>query len=151
MTIMEFLKTNPGWDIKVLGTDISTKVLAFARAGQYTVERMRGVPPLLRNKYFVKTNIDRKNIFTANQTMKNMAVFRRLNLMDASFPFKGKFDIIFCRNVMIYFDKETQCTLVNKFHTYLHDDGYLFIGHAESLIEAQVDFKRVATATFKKK
>ncbi len=150
MTLLEYMKNPAGWDIKILGTDISTKALAQAKEATYSLDRVRGIPPNYLSKYFDKVESRHEVNFSVKQSLKNMAFFARLNLMSDAFPFTGKFDFIFCRNVMIYFDKPTQNTLVNKLYNYLDDNGYLFIGHSESLVGMQTKFKTVAAAAFKK-
>ncbi|RKY36370.1 MAG: hypothetical protein DRP78_03815 [Candidatus Omnitrophota bacterium] len=148
--LLEYFKNILAWDVKLLATDISTKVLLSAQQGVYGYEKVKGIPLQLQSKYFDQGYNGRQKILKAKNILRDLVVFRRLNLMRRSFPFKRKFDIIFCRNVMIYFDKKTQNELVKKFYHYLENDGYLFIGHSESLLGAGVDFKSVTNAVFKK-
>lgn len=150
MTVLEYIKNPIGWDIKILGTDISTKALAQAKSATYSLDRVKGIPPNYLAKYFDKKETKHEINFSVKPALQNMAFFARLNLMSDTFPFSGKFDFIFCRNVMIYFDKSTQSTLVNKLYNYLDDNGYLFVGHSESLVGMQTKFKTVAPAAFKK-
>jgi chemotaxis protein methyltransferase CheR len=118
------------WDVRVLATDISTKMLAAARAGIYEQSRLNTVPADYRSRYFSDAG-DGQNA-VVSQELRNIVRFRHLNLMDP-WPFKGPFDVIFCRNVMIYFDKETQRRLVERFWSVLGTQGWLFTGHSESL------------------
>ncbi len=150
ITLAESMKTMVGWDIKVLGTDISTKVLMAAHEGLYDFERIKTVPLHLQDKYFDREMVDGQIMFRVKDQLRSMATFRRLNLMREAFPFQNKFDIIFCRNVMIYFDKPTQHKLLTKLHHCLDVGGYLFIGHSESLIGTNLKFTTVAPAAFKK-
>lgn len=151
MTVLEFMeKNNCDWDFKLLATDISTKVLGIAAQGEYSQDKTDKIPKALLHKYFEKVKRPQLVHYRIKSAYRNHVVFRRLNLISPSFPFKGKFDVIFCRNVMIYFDKETQVELVTKFHKHLADGAYLFIGHSENLMGAELKFKRVASAVFKR-
>jgi len=150
-TLLEYLKTTLGWDIKELATDISTKVLAKAQEGVYEHQRMRGISPFFVDKYFDKKIEGKEKFYKVKDEIRNLVVFRRLNLMMERFPFSGKFDFIFCRNVMIYFDKPTQEKLVNKMAASLETGGHLFIGHSESLAGfAKDNLVTVAPAAFQK-
>ena len=148
--LAEYLQTLSGWDIKVLGTDISTKALAVAEIGAYSLQKLKEIPQAVQAKYVERCVQGNEQCFKIKNYLSDLAVFRRLNLMDQSYPFQGKFDIIFCRNVMIYFDKETQGRLVNKMCRYLDDNGFLFIGHSESLLNLQTGLTTMAPAVFKK-
>ena len=145
-----YLQTFSGWDIKILGTDISTRALEIAQTGVYSLQKLKEIPPAVANKYVEKCVYEREQCFKIKNYLHELAVFRRLNLMDQAYPFQGKFDIIFCRNVMIYFDKETQGRLVNRMCRYLNDNGFLFIGHSESLLNLQTGLTTMAPAVFKK-
>ena len=118
------------WDAGILATDISRRALDKAERGIYNEEQVAAVPAELRNKYFRRT--PDKNWEIAAQ-VRQEATFRRFNLMNAAFPFKRPFQIIFCRNVMIYFDQKTRDGLTTRFHQCLEPKGYFFIGHSESL------------------
>ena len=142
MTVLEslekFQQTAPpamkgGWDIKILATDISTKVLQTAMTGVYPASRTTGIPPQLKGKYLVPRRMpDGSAALAMAEPIRRLITFRHLNLMEP-FPFNGRFDAIMCRNVMIYFDKPTQTKLVNKFHNALEQGGLFFTGHSESL------------------
>lgn len=146
MTVCEALRIKDFWDIKVLGTDISTRALEAARRAEYSPDRARGIPPHYLERYFDRT----PGGYTVKKRLRDMAVFGRLNLMRESYPFQGKFDAIFCRNVMIYFDKETQAALVERLYRYLEPGGYLFIGHSESLLGSRIRLMTIAPAAFRK-
>ncbi len=118
------------WDAGILATDISNRALATARAGIYSAERADNLPGRLKNRYLHRTG---DGHWAVNEPLKKEAVFRRFNLMNRQFPFKKPFQVIFCRNVMIYFDLPTRETLVRKFHRFTEPGGYLFLGHAETL------------------
>jgi chemotaxis protein methyltransferase CheR len=107
----------------------------------YRQERLRGVPQALLRTYFLKGQSQASGHYRVKPDLQKMIVFRRLNLIQDAYPFRGMFDIIFCRNVMIYFDKPTQAALINRFYRYLEPGGYLFIGHSESLTGVETQFK----------
>lgn len=130
-------------DAKILATDISTQMLSTAVAGVYEESKIAPVPARLRSLFLKKESTLSGVQYRMGPEIRKMITFRRLNLMDAKFPFSGKFDIIFCRNVMIYFDKPTQEELVNKYFNCLHKGGYLFIGHSESLNSLKTPFRFV--------
>ena len=115
-----------------MATDLSTQVLTTARAGVYAAQRLKFVPKTLQMKYFRRVSDDGEAKYGVIEDVKRRISFARLNLMD-SWPMKGPFDVIFCRNVMIYFDKATQKELVNRFWQILAPGGTLFVGHSESL------------------
>lgn len=121
---------------KILATDISPDAIRKALAGVYRFGPEDNITNYYINKYFTKTDND----WVISNDIKNHVTFRLFNLMD-SFPFKNPFDIIFCRNVMIYFDKIVQEKIVNEFYKSLAPKGFLFIGHSESLIQLKHDFK----------
>jgi len=115
----------------MLATDISANALRIAMAGVYSDERLRQLPPGLRNKYFRRGQ--EAGTWQVVETVRDQVVFRRHNLMDGTFPFKTPFDAVFCRNVMIYFDKPTRDALIARFHRHTIAGGYLYIGHSETL------------------
>jgi chemotaxis protein methyltransferase CheR len=137
-------------DFRILATDISTRVLGVALKGSYPRERIEKVPPALRQKYFQKgMGGNGETYYQVSPLLKQIVTFRRLNLQ-TSYPFSGPFDYIFCRNVMIYFDKQTQQELVRKMAGYLAPDGYLFVGHSESLTGLNHPLTYVRPSVYKK-
>lgn len=134
MVLKEYMP--PGINIKILATDISTLVVQEAQNAEYVLDREDIINPYFLQKYFKKIG----NIYKIPDEIKSLVTFRTFNLMDP-FPFKNKFDIIFCRNVMIYFDVQTQEELIKKFYHVLTHGGLLFIGHSESLTQRQYKFK----------
>lgn len=135
---------------KILATDISTKVLDKAASGVYDMERVRGLSPVMRNKYFLKGQRSMDGLVKVKPLAMKPITFKRFNLMD-SFPFRNHFDLIFCRNVMIYFDKKTQESLVNKFYSSLKPGGFFFIGHSESLMGISHGFQYAQPTIYQKK
>lgn len=150
MVLRDRLDPSVAWDAKILATDISTRVLHFAYEGLYEEQKVKVIPPQYRTASFTKEKSPRGTLFRIKPEVKQMVTFRRLNLMNASFPFSGTFDVIFCRNVMIYFDLQTQETLVNKYYRYLSPGGYLFIGHSESLNNLKTPFQFVKPTIYRR-
>ena len=149
ITMLDHFKLNEGWDLKILATDISTKVLQKAINGVYTREVLGGVPKHIIPVHFSKVPANNK-CYVVKDHLKKLITYRRFNLMTPKFPFKYLFDFIFCRNVMIYFDSETQHNLVSKFYNCLPKGGYLFIGHSETLTRKTHGFKYVEPAVYVK-
>ncbi|NLA86359.1 MAG: protein-glutamate O-methyltransferase CheR [Clostridiales bacterium] len=135
------------WDTKILATDISLKALEEAKKGVYSNKDIEPVPSHWKHNYFKKVD----NEYSAvNDAIRDEVLFRRLNLMDQVFSFKKKFHVIFCRNVMIYFNNETKHELVSKYYDLTEKGGYLFIGHAESLNRDLTKYKFIMPAVYKK-
>lgn len=148
MLMLEHFKIDYNrWDAGILATDISDRALIAAKEACYPGDRVKSVPPMLRNKYF--EDLPGGEVAVKEQVKKEVT-FRRFNLMNQQFPFKKPFHMIFCRNVMIYFDKETRDTLVSKFHAMTEPGGYLFIGHSETLGRDQGLYRYVLPATYQK-
>lgn len=145
ITVLPFLDPLSAWDFKLLGSDISTKVLSTAKAGRYARSQVKGVEPQKIQEFFLKEN---QNLVIKPE-LKRLTKFARLNLLEP-FPFKGRFEVIFCRNVMIYFDNSTKEQLINKFYQILPPGGYFFIGHSENLTGLKHNFNYIAPAVYKK-
>ena len=135
------------WDSKILATDISSKVLDEARKGVYSNEDLKDVPLHWRNNYYKKIDNDNSIV---TEKIKSEVIFRKFNLMEEVFPFKRKFHVIYCRNVMIYFNTGTKRELINKFYDCMEYGGYLFIGHSESLAREDTKFKYILPAIYRK-
>lgn len=152
ITILEKFPDLNGWDVKLLASDIDTNVIAKGENGLYEKSRIENVPGLLRNKYFTRAapaSGKEEEKYLVSPQLKKLIAFRRLNLM-TEWPFKKRFDFIFCRNVMIYFDKPTQETLINRFHRHLAVGGHLFIGHSEGLNSIKHNFSYVQPTIYRK-
>jgi chemotaxis protein methyltransferase CheR len=148
MVIDEFFgKEKMWWDTRILATDISSKVLEIAVKGIYSNEKIAALPPAWRLNYFRRLD-DEKSVVV--DRIRNEVIFRKFNLVEKVFPFKRKFHVIFCRNVMIYFDAETRKELVNKFYDLTEYGGYLFIGHSESLNREETKYKYIMPAVYRK-
>ena len=133
--------------VKILATDLSRKVLGIAKEGIYSDYKVTDVPPAILNKYFNRTP---DNAFQVAPVIKNMITYGRLNLTEP-WPMKGDFQVIMCRNVMIYFNRKTQEDIIRKFHALLEPGGHLFLGHSESMNASALGFENVAPAVYRKK
>lgn len=149
ITLLEAFEGNGQWDIKILGTDISTRMLETARKGYYDAERVASVPAQQRNIYLLSKRENNSKVFEVSNALRNIVVFRHLNLME-SWPLKGPLDFIFCRNVMIYFDKPTQQNLIDRYWDMLDSGGILFTGHSESLTGIKHRFKYIQPTIYMK-
>lgn len=146
--LMEYFRDNYIlWDAGVLATDISEKKLDEARAGLYLKKRITFVSDIYMSRYFNENDDDR---FKVNECLKKEVTFRRLNLTNKHFNFKKKFDLISCRNVMIYFDNEIRDRLVRNLYDLTLPGGYLFVGHSESLNSKKYLYNYVKPGIYQK-
>ncbi len=127
--------------VKIIATDLDTNVLDTARKGIYTLERVEKLDPELVKRFFLKGTGSQDGYVKVRPELHNLITFRKLNLLDATWPIRDKVDAIFCRNVMIYFDKDTQLAMLKKMSRLLCSDGLLYTGHSESLYHAEAYFK----------
>lgn len=148
MLMMEYFGNDySSWDAGILATDISDRALSIARKGVYSTDRVQQLPEHLRRKYFTMNSSGEMEVV---DKIKREATFRRFNLMNSSFPFKNPFQMIFCRNVMIYFDQPTRDALVGRYHQFTEPGGYLFIGHSETLGRSQTRYQYLQPALYRK-
>jgi len=140
-----FQHKTPTWDTKILATDISKRVLTKAMAGTYEDESLKELPPAWKKKYFTQNG----HQYTVTKALRDNVIFKEFNLMDP-IRFKVTFDVIFCRNVMIYFDQPTKDALVERYYNALNPGGYLLIGHSETINKAATRFQYLMPATYKK-
>lgn len=136
------------WDTTVLATDISPKVLAAAKEGVYSNEQLERLPKGWRDRYFGDIGSGRWKV---KPELSKEVIFTRFNLMDSFSKFKRKFHVIFCRNVMIYFNEETKAELARKFYEALERGGYLFIGLSETLSGLNSSLVQISPSIYKKK
>ena len=127
-----------------------TRVLAKAAAGVYDEERVAGLDSGIVRRHFLRGKGQKSNQVKVKPNISDVVRFRRINLMDNAFPIRTPLDVVFCRNVMIYFDRDTQSRLVRKFYRYLKPGGYLFIGHSESLQWVEHPFTYVQPTIYQK-
>jgi chemotaxis protein methyltransferase CheR len=135
-------------DCRILATDIDTNILNTAWKGQYAEGRMKDVNPQLRLRYFNAAGTGANKVYTVKDEVKNMITFGQVNLSKPPFPMKGPFDIIFCRNVMIYFDNTVRGRLMKEFERLLRPGGYLMIGHSESMAGTLCDLRTVRPSVY---
>ena len=133
LTLCEQLGSLLTWDVRILASDIDTNVLAHAMTGVYAQDRVTEIPAPLLHRYFLKGSGEKAGQVKVGRDIQSLVTFRRINLLEEPWPIRATFDCIFCRNVIIYFDKPTQVRLMSRFADMLRDDGYLFLGHSETL------------------
>ncbi len=148
ISLLETLPNVSQWNAKILATDLDSNVVATCKAGIYDKQRIDPVEPRLASKWFSDCS-ENANRVIVDDKLKEYIAFKRLNLMN-DWPIKGPFDVIFCRNVLIYFDKPTQQKLFSRFYELLAPEGYLFLGHSEQLGEFQKHFTLLGKTSFKK-
>jgi len=147
MVLYEWATSHQGFGFNVLATDISQKILAEAQRAVYSMEKVEDVPMPFKKKYMLKSKD--KKLVKMDSILRNKITFQRLNFMH-DFKLPNKQDIIFCRNVVIYFDRPTQEVLFTKFCNNLQSGGYLFIGHSESLSGMKLPIRQVAPTVFQR-
>lgn len=133
IAVNEAFSALPGWDIRILATDIDTQVLAHAQDGVYNLDHAQAIGPSRLRRFFLKGAGSNEGLLQARKELKDRLQFQQLNLIDDPWPMRGPFDVIFCRNVLIYFDQATQRRILERMATLLRKDGYLMLGHAESM------------------
>ncbi|MEW6991737.1 protein-glutamate O-methyltransferase CheR [Colwelliaceae bacterium 6441] len=149
-TVSESLKSYlSSWDIKILATDIDSDVLAKGKAGIYDERRIEDIPEKYKKAYFSKGTGLNANKVKVDPKLQKLLTFKQLNLLH-EWPMKGRFDIIFCRNVIIYFDKKTQQELFERYYEILAPGGLLILGHSENLGAYQKYFENVGRTIFRK-
>ncbi len=153
ITLANFLKLNShkykDWDVKILATDLDSNVLDKGKRGAYLVSGADGLSDSDRKEYFTESDQEDGHHLLAKEKIRNLITFNRLNLLH-KWPMKGKFDVIFCRNVVIYFDKDTQKVLFDRYANQLKDAGYLMIGHSENLHRVSTRFSALGNTRYKK-
>ncbi|WP_321529778.1 protein-glutamate O-methyltransferase [uncultured Desulfuromonas sp.] len=149
MVLNDYAQHHPGFDFEIIATDISTRVLDHARTAVYHKERIAPVAEPLRKRYLLKHKDRSNELVRISPGLRKKVRFGRLNFMDSTFQLPNKVDVIFCRNVIIYFDKTTQEKLVGKFCHHLKEGGYLFLGHSESLHGFSVPLHQVAPTVYR--
>ncbi len=150
MVLEEQSSSRSGFSYFVLATDVSTRVLDHARIAIYDDSRIEPIPEELRSKYLLRSRNSARREFRIVPELRSKVAFRHLNFMDEQYGAREQFDVIFIRNVMIYFDKPTQEAVLNKLVRNLKPGGYLFVGHSESLATLDVPVQPVAPAVFEK-
>lgn len=142
-----FENRQSGWDTKILATDISNRALEKAKRGIYEIDEIEKLPETWQKKYFKKISSSQYEII---KKIKNEVIFAPYNLMQENMPFKKRFHLIICRNVMIYFEKETKESLIKRFYNHTENGGYLIIGLSESFDKNITDYKFLRPSIFRK-
>lgn len=152
MVIEEYFREQQasGFGYSILGTDISVEVLRKAISAVYHLARLGSMPLSLRQRYFLKSKEPKKQLVRVKPELRSKTKFGRLNLMDDAYPVDECFDVIFCRNVLIYFDRPTQAMVVKKLSEKLAPGGYLFLGHSESLFGKNADLVQIKPTIYRK-
>jgi chemotaxis protein methyltransferase CheR len=149
LTVFQAFPNVLDYDFKILATDIDPKILAIARQGAYDEQALETVSPAMRKQWFKEVEIGGRRKFQVDERLKRLITYNELNLM-AQWPFKGKFDVIFCRNVVIYFDEPTQVRIWTRFADLLPVGGHLYIGHSERVSgDPKNDFDNIGITTYR--
>jgi len=149
MTVLESLPSNQTWDVRITATDLDSNVLQTAKQGIYTEERINGIDKSRIKRWFWRGKGKHAGMAKVSPELKNIISFKNANLLE-KWPDEGPFDIVFCRNVVIYFDKPTQKVLFERIANSMYDDSYLLIGHSESLFKVSERFKLIGQTIYKK-
>lgn len=149
MTLLESGIDPSRWDIRLLATDIDSKVLSSAKSGIYAEDRVKNLPNTQVKRWFLKGKGSHKGFVRVKPELQDLLRFNYLNLMQ-DWPIEGPLDFIFCRNVMIYFDQNTQARLLDRMHSLLKPNGYLFVGHSEALARHASNFELVGKTIYRK-
>lgn len=151
IVMSEFAQQNPGFRFTVTATDISTRVLDKAKAGIYDESQVSMIPHSLKQKYFLRSKDHAKGRVRVVPNLRSLVAFQRLNLMDEQYMIRRESaDVIFCRNVIIYFDRDTQGALLGRLCRYLRKGGYLFLGHSETVHGFNLPLVRMASTIYRK-
>jgi chemotaxis protein methyltransferase CheR len=134
------------WDRKILATDLDTNVISQARAGLYDAERVQSIPDIFRKRH---VTLRKDGQGQMGEKLRSLISFAPLNLLEP-WPMRGPFDVVFCRNVVIYFDKPTQARLFNRYADLLRSDGWLFVGHSENLLNLTDRFRLVGNTVYQR-
>jgi chemotaxis protein methyltransferase CheR len=133
ITVREAFGSLMGWDVKILASDIDTNILQQGERGIYAEERFAGMPKEIQRRYFLRGKGRWSGFYQVRPELRDLITFRQLNFIETPWPIRTRFDVIFCRNVIIYFNRETQQILFERLAKHLKEDGYLFVGHSENL------------------
>ena len=144
MLLLKNFPETKGWELEVLGTDISTRVLEKARAATYPIEKSKDIPTEHLRAYMLKGRGDHKGVMKVSPELHRVVRFARVNLHADSYPILGSFDLIFCRNVLIYFDQESKIKVIDGILRHLSPSGLLFVGHSEHLGAMAPSLKTIA-------
>ncbi len=150
IVLNEFKLNNPGFDFQILATDISTQMLQHGANAIYKEERIEIVPLNIKRKYFLRSKDRTNSQVRVVRELRDKVKFQRLNFMDTNYYVNEEFDIIFCRNALIYFERDNQEMVINKLVSKLRPGGYFFLGHSESITNMRVPLKSIRPTIFYK-
>jgi chemotaxis protein methyltransferase CheR len=150
IVLKEFFKDHPEFDFEIFGTDISLRILQKASTAIYPEDRISTIPLDLKRKYFLKSKDHTNKTVRLIPEIRSKVAFQRLNFMDSYYAVEKEFDIVFCRNVLIYFDRETQQQVITKLSSKLKPDGIFFLGHSESITNMKVPLRQIKPTVFRK-
>jgi len=150
MVLYDFLENHPGFDFSIFGTDISTKILQNAVNAVYKEDKVECIPLNLKRKHLLKSKDRNSPSVKIGNHLRSKVRFDRLNFMDDYYDLSEYYDVVFCRNVLIYFDRETQEKVINKICTRIHSGGYFFLGHSESIMNMNVPLHQIKPTIFQK-
>ena len=150
MVLSDYAAANHGFKFSILASDICTQVIKKASSAVYGEDRTDTIPLSMKKKYLLRSKDRSKGLVRIAPELRSSVSFKRVNFMEDQFGISERMDVIFCRNVVIYFDKQTQAKLMHKFHRQLVTGGYLFIGHSETLNGLEVPFTQVANTVYRK-
>lgn len=150
MTLNEFKNNNSKFDYSIIGTDISTAILQNAVTAVYKEERIENIPLELKRKYFLKSKDREKKTVRVIKDLRKKITYNRLNFMSDVYNMPETYDVIFCRNVLIYFNRDTQERVINKLCYKLKSGGYLFIGHSESILGMNLPLEQIKPTIFRR-
>jgi chemotaxis protein methyltransferase CheR len=150
MVLSDYAAEQRNCHFSILASDISTRILDTAKKAIYPEERTSDIAMHVKKRYLLRSRDRQRGLIRICPELRAMITFKRINFMDNDFGISEKMDIIFCRNVVIYFDKDTQQNLMQKFHRQLRPGGYLFLGHSETLNGIDVDLKAVGSTVYQK-
>jgi chemotaxis protein methyltransferase CheR len=149
MVLRETIPNIQDWDVKILATDLDANVIAHGQAGVYREERIEGLSPERKRRWFKKGKGDKEGYVKVSRELQQLISFKRLNLLQ-HWPMSGPFDLMFCRNVVIYFDKDTQRVLFKRYFDILRPNAYLLIGHSETLHKVSDDFTSLGKTIYQR-
>lgn len=150
MTVREFFPWDSDWDVKIIATDLDSNVVNTGKKGVYQLSRVEGVSNEYKKRWMRRGKGDKSDFVKMNAELQDLITFKQLNLLEG-WPLKGPVDIIFCRNVVIYFDKDTQRVLFDRYADMLAPDGHLFIGHSENMFNVCDRFESLGHTIYAKK
>ena len=150
MTLTDALKGAPGWDVRILASDINTDVLERAAVGIYDLEDVRPIPPAVLRRHFLRGSGASTGLVRLRPALRRLVTFRHINLVEEGWPIRTRFDVIFCRNVLIYFDRPTQQRVLGRLLGFLKDGGLLILGHSEGLHGSVRGLRHISGTIYRK-